>query len=61
MIDVGAIARSRIDVGIGAQPFVDAPAQELVDGLTRLLADDVPAGHLERAQDSPSVSDPRAG
>ena len=48
VIDVGAIPRARIEVGVGAQSLVHPAAQELVDRLAGLLADNVPAGHLER-------------
>ena len=50
MVDVGPIAGPRIDVGVGAQALVHLAAQELVDRLARRLADDVPAGHLQRAE-----------
>ena len=50
LVDVGLVSGPRVDIGIGAQPLVHATAQEVVDRLPRLLADDVPAGHLERAR-----------
>ncbi len=50
LIDIGAIARPRIDVRVRAQPLVDLTTEQLVDRLVCGLADDVPASHLERAQ-----------
>ena len=40
----------RIEVGVTAQAFVDLAAEQLVDRLAELLADDVPAGYLDAAQ-----------
>ena len=40
----------RIEIGVGAQLLVHAPAEQLVDRLAGLLADDVPAGHLQRRE-----------
>ena len=50
LVDVFVLAFARIDVSVGAQPLVHAPAEQLVNRLIRRLADDVPARHLERAQ-----------
>jgi hypothetical protein len=50
VIDLAALVGARIDVGIGAQPLVHLAAKQPVDRLAGSLADDVPAGHLERAE-----------
>src|SRR5581483_131427 len=50
LIDVRAIIGPGVNVGIGAQPLMYAAAEELVDRLARGLANDVPAGHLQRAE-----------
>ena len=52
LVDVRLVSGTGIDIGVGAQPLVNASAEEVVDRLPGLLADDVPAGHLERAQHS---------
>jgi hypothetical protein len=44
---IGA-AGGRIEIGVGAKPLMHPPAQQLVNRLARFLADDVPAGHLQR-------------
>jgi hypothetical protein len=41
-------AGGRIEIGVGAKPLMHPPAQQLVNRLARFLADDVPAGHLQR-------------
>jgi hypothetical protein len=50
LVHVDRVAGPGIDIGVRAQPLVHAPAEQLVDRLAGLLADDVPARHLERAQ-----------
>jgi hypothetical protein len=50
VIDLAALIRARVDVGIGAQLLVYLSAEQFVDRLAGRLADDVPAGHLERAE-----------
>ena len=50
VIDVALVTRPRVDVGVGPQPLVHLPAEQLVDRLVGGLADDVPAGHFQRAQ-----------
>ena len=42
----------RVQIGVGAEPLVHQAAHQLVDRLVRGLADDVPAGHLEPADDA---------
>ena len=37
-------------IRVGAQLLMEAPTQQIVDGLTERFADDVPAGHFDRAQ-----------
>ncbi len=44
-VDAAAV---RVEVGVGAQRLVHLAAEQLVDRLAGLLADDVPAGHLQR-------------
>ena len=51
-VDVGPVAVLRVQVGVGPQPLVDAAAEQLVDRLAQLLADDVPAGHLDAAENA---------
>lgn len=50
VIDVGGVVGFRIQVGIRAQAFVDAPAEQFVHGLVDSLADNIPAGHLDPAE-----------
>ena len=50
MIDIGHVARARIDIRIGTQPLMHLPAEQLVDWLSRRFSDNVPARHFERAQ-----------
>ena len=47
---VGCVVAARIDVGIGAEPFVYLAPEEIVDRLVEGLADDVPAGHFDAAE-----------
>ena len=49
-IDVGSVARFRIEVGVGAQRLVDASAEQRVHGLPEPFAGEIPASHLERAR-----------
>ena len=51
-VDVGRVAGLPVEIGVRTQPVVHAPAEELVDGLVDRLADDVPAGHLDPAEDA---------
>jgi hypothetical protein len=51
LVDIGLVPGTCIDISVGAQPLVHPPAEELVYRLPGLLADDVPAGHLQRRQD----------
>src|SRR6266850_625216 len=46
-VDIARVARLGIEIGIAAQPLVDAAAEQLVDRLAEFLADDVPARHLD--------------
>ena len=50
LVHVAPVPGTRVDIGVGAQPLVYPPPEQVVDGLVRFLADDVPAGHLERTQ-----------
>ena len=50
MVNVALVARSRIDIGIGAQPLMHLPAKQFVNGFIRFLADDVPARHFQRGE-----------
>ena len=50
MIDVGLIAGTGVNIGIGAKALMDLTAEQLIDRLIGLLADNVPAGHLEGAE-----------
>ena len=50
VVDRVGLGGRRVDVGVGADALVDEASEQLVDRLPRRLADDVPAGHLERAQ-----------
>ena len=49
-VDVGRVPRLAVEVRVAAQALVDAPAEQLVDGLVDGLADDVPARHLDAAE-----------
>ncbi len=42
----------RIQIGVRTQPRVDQATEQLVDRLLQRLAGDVPAGHLERTEDT---------
>ena len=42
----------RIEIGVAAQPLVDLAAEEVIDGLADRLADDIPQGHLDSAEDA---------
>ncbi len=50
VVDRRILIGTGIDVGVGAQPLVHAPAEQRVHGLAHRLADDVPAGHLQARQ-----------
>jgi len=50
LVHVAPVPGARVDVSVGAQPLVHPASEEVVDGLVRFLADDVPAGHLQCAQ-----------
>ena len=52
LVDVGPVAVLRVQVGVGSRSLVDAAAEQLVDRLAQLLADDVPAGHLDAAENA---------
>ncbi len=49
-VDVGGVALGGVEVRVRAQALVHPAPEELVDRLVHLLADDVPAGHLDAAQ-----------
>ena len=49
-VDAVALALGGIEVGIRPQPVVDPATEKLVDGLVEFLADDVPAGRLDAAE-----------
>jgi hypothetical protein len=58
VVDVGLIARARVDVGVGPQTLMHLPAEQLVDRLAGRLADDVPARHFQRAEDAHHAKGP---
>ena len=51
-VDVGRVAWLGIEIGVRAQPLVDPSAEELVRGFADRFAHDVPAGHLDAAEDA---------
>ena len=50
-VDALVLARLRVEIGVAAQALAEPAAEQLVDRLVQRLADDVPAGHLDPAQD----------
>ena len=52
MIDVAFVARTRINIGIGAQPFMHLAAKQFVNRLVRFFTDDIPACHFKRREHS---------
>jgi len=50
LVDIGLVPGARVDIGVGAQALVHPATEELVHRLPGFLADDVPAGHLQRRQ-----------
>ena len=50
VIDIAFVAGARVDIGVGAQSFVNPAPQQLVNWLARFLADDIPTRHFEGAQ-----------
>ena len=52
MIDIAYVIGAGINIRVGAQPLMHLPAKQFVNRLVGFLADNVPARHFERAQDT---------
>ena len=50
VVDVAFIARSWIDIGIGAQPLMHLPTEQFIDRLIRFFTNNIPARHFKRRQ-----------
>ena len=56
-VHVRRITGLGVEVGVAAEALVHEPTEQLVDGLLDGLADDVPARHLDPAQDADERDD----
>ncbi len=52
MINILCVAGPRVDISVGAQPFVHLAAEQLIHRLIGFLANDVPTGHFKRRQNA---------